>query len=192
MECCEVLAPVGCIESLGSGRIIAWHKEDGIIYFSVAYDGVTGKNLIKHLQDDGVSIGNYAKQVLHSLDLGSTSIVGKTTTKIAVLPGKLFTDNHRTKNKICAEAKRRGFIEPPAELTCLVSDCLFSEDIQAMGLSCVVVMHEPIVGHDGDQVLLVVDGFNNSRSIHACKSTHKWNPSVGFAFIVPEQQETEN
>jgi hypothetical protein len=91
-----------------------WREEDGVIYFTVTSDGTTGEEWVKRLESKGFHVGSCAKSVLRSADFKPTSGV---TTEVAVFNGLLFEDNER---KIRAEAERRKFEKPNAEVACLI------------------------------------------------------------------------
>jgi len=161
----------------------AWREEDGVIYFSVASNGTTGKGWITRLESKGLCVGDYAKQLLRSPDFKPTSGV---TTEIAVLKSLLFNDNDRITEKIRAEAKKRKFIKPSAEVACLICEMFTDEEIKAMGLVWIVVMHEPIKDSDGDLRLLGASrGGGGGRWLNAYYDGpgDRWIRDGGFAFV---------
>src|SRR3989344_4056544 len=60
----------------------SWREEDGVIYFSVTSDGMSGGEWIKRLESKGFRVGDYAKNVLRSKDFKPTEGV---VTEVAVL-----------------------------------------------------------------------------------------------------------
>jgi hypothetical protein len=115
----------------------SWREEDGVIYFSVTSDGTTGEEWINRLEGNDFRMINYPKSVLRSPDFKPTTGV---TTKIGVLKGMLFSDDDRITKKIRAEADRRTFTKPNAEVACLVRTKFTDPEIEAMGLFGIVVM----------------------------------------------------
>ncbi len=163
-----------------------WREQDGIIYFSVTSDGTTGEEWITRLASKGYCVGDYAKQVLRSPDFKPTSGI---TTEVAVLKGLLFGDSDRITSKIRAEAKRRKLNKPNAEVACLIREHFADEEIEAMGLWAIVVMHEPIEDSAGDPSLLNANRDGNGRSLGAFDGElgRRRDRGDGLAFAVSPQ-----
>ena len=164
----------------------SWHEEDGVIYFSVTSDGMTGEEWITRLESKGFHVGDCVKRVLRSQDFKPTSGV---TTEVAVLKSTLFKDNDRTTKNIRAEADKRKLKKPNAEVACLVREKFVDNEIEAMDLWRIVAIHKPINDSDGDPLLLgVCRSDNNDLRIYAyLKPTDCWwNGDGGFAFAVSQ------
>ena len=170
-------------ELLVSEPTRSWREEDGVIYFSVTSDGTTGEDWIKRLEGNGFRVGDYAKQVLRSPDFKPTNGV---TTEVAVLRGCLFEHNDRITKKIRAEAARRNFTKPNAELACLIREKFTDKKIEAMGLWYIVAMHEPINDSVGDPDLLGASRHGVGRWLYAyhVRPVNRWDRDGGFAFAV--------
>ncbi len=162
-----------------------WREQDRIIYFSVTSDGTTGPQWIERLEKKGFRIGNYAKSILRSPNFKPTSGV---TTEIAVLKGMLFEDNDRITKKIRAEADKRKFVKPNAEVSCLIREMFSDEDIEAMNLCYIVTMHEPIMDSGGDPGLLGAYRDVRGRWLGAdCgRPVSGWRRGSGVAFAVAQ------
>jgi hypothetical protein len=182
------------IQSFLRGELIVseperkWREKNGVIYFSVTSDGTTGSDdgttgseWIKRFAD----IGDYAKSVLRSPDFKPTNGV---TTEIAVLKGMLFENDDRTTKNIRAEAKKRGFTKPNAEVACLIREKFTDEELEAMGLWWIIVMHEPIKDSDGDPSLLGAsrDGDGSWLLARWGDPGRWWHRDDGFAFAVSQ------
>ncbi|KKS64141.1 MAG: hypothetical protein UV34_C0049G0004 [Parcubacteria group bacterium GW2011_GWB1_42_6] len=163
----------------------SWRGQDGMIYLSVTSDGATGAQWIKRLKKKGFRIGDYAKQVLCSPDFKPTSGV---TYEIAVLKGMLFEDNNRITLKIRAEAEKRGWTKPNAEITCLIREKFSDEEMESMGLWRIVVMHEPIKDSDGVPILLGAYRGGDGQWLYACCDNPggRWDRDYGFAFVASQ------
>jgi hypothetical protein len=162
--------------------VCLWREQDGAIYFSVTSDGTTGPQLINRLEKKGFWISDHAKSILCSPDFKPTSGV---TYEIVVLKGMLFEDRDRITKKIRAEAERRNFIKPNAEIACFIREKFTNKELDAMGLWRIVVMHEPIKDSGGDPNLLGV-GRNNAGhwlSASCDKPDNEWHGAYGFAFV---------
>ncbi len=160
-----------------------WTEQDDMIRFSVTSDGTTGENWISRLESKGFRIGDYAKQVLHSRNFRPTNGV---RVEVVVLKGDLFSDNDRIIRKIRFEADKRKLVKPNAEVACLIREKFTDEEIEAMDLWWLDVMHEPIKDSDGNPGLLYVGRDGSGRWLSACYD----NPDgrrgrvVGFVFAV--------
>lgn len=162
-----------------------WREQDGIIYLSVTSDGTTGPQWIERLEGKGFRLSDYAKNVLRSPDFKPTHGV---ITEIAILKGMLFEDNNRITKKIRAEADKRKLTKPNAEVACLIRENFSDEEIEAMGLWWIVVMHEPINVSGGDPSLLSADRLVGGRWLLAYygKPDGRWSREDGFAFVVSQ------
>ena len=162
-----------------------WHEQDGVIYFSVTSDGTTGEAWIKRLEDKGFRIGDYAKSLLRSPNFKPTKGV---TYEIAILKGMIFEDNGRITKKIRSEADKRKLTKPNAEVACLIRENFSDEEIEAMGLWWIVIMHEPIKDSDGGADLLGVSRRDDGCWLSACcvGPGSRWGRGSGVAFVVSQ------
>jgi len=162
-----------------------WREEDGVIYFSVTSDGTTGKKWIKRLEKKGFRIGDYAKSILNSPEFKPTSGI---TTEMVVLKGELFSDDKRTTKNIRAEANKRKFTKPNAEVACLIREKFTDEELEEMGLYWIVAMHEPIKDSDGGSRLLSADRDGGGRWLDAVWDgpDDGWSRADGFAFVASQ------
>jgi hypothetical protein len=161
----------------------SWREQDGVIYFSVESDGTTGEDWITRLENKGFHVGDYAKQVFCSPDFKPTSGV---TIEIVILKGTLFEYNYiRTAKHIHAEANKRKLDKPNAEVACLIREKFTDEEIKAMGLYWIVVMHEPINDSDDNPIFLRVDRGGSGNWLYAYfEPDDGWGSESGFAFVV--------
>ncbi len=162
--------------------------DDGVIYFSfsVISDGTTGSQWIERLESKGFRVSKWAKDVLNSPDFKPTTGV---TTKIAVLPGKMFDDSGRVTKKIRAEAEHRNLLlVSNAEIACLAREKLSDDVLKAMGLWWLVFFHEPIKDSDGDPFLLTVLRSGDGRWLDTFYDYpgFSWRSADGFAFAVSQ------
>ena len=162
-----------------------WREENGVIYFSVTSDGATGEEWISRLEGKGFRESDYAKSILRSSNFHPTS--GKTT-EVVVLKGMLFGDNELYSNNIRAKAKSgeftgRNLSDPNAELACLIREKFSDEEIEAMGLSAIVTMHEPIEDSGGSPRLLGASRGGDGGWLNACWDDpgSEWRRDCGFA-----------
>jgi len=163
-----------------------WREQDGVIYFTLPpTDNTTGTEWIRRLEGKGFRVGDYAKKLLRSPDFKPTSGV---TYEIVILKGMIFEGSDRITKKIRAEADKRKLTKSNTEVACLIRENFSDEDIEAMGLWWIVVMHEPIKDSDGDPFLLGVHRYGAGRWLHADYDApdSRWNRDDGFAFVVSQ------
>ena len=165
-----------------------WREEDGVIYFTVTSNGLTGGEWIKRLEGMGFRVDDYARNILYSSkEFIPTSGV---TFEVEVLKGELFSDDQRTTTDVLAEADKRNLEKPSPEIACLIRDKFTDEEIKAMGLWWLVVLHG---------FISIGEGAGSSKSFGIRYSTdpkpwlnadrrsfnHRWNLDCGFVFIRP-------
>jgi hypothetical protein len=167
-----------------SEPIRRWREEDGVIYFSVTSDGTTGAEWIERLEKKGYCVRHSARYVLCSEDFKPTNGI---TTQLAVLKGKLFNDREdrkRLTSNIRAEAERRKLETPNAEVACLIRDMFTDKEIEEMGISWIITMHEPInlsiLGMHSSNGKLLLDAFSSNPESY-------WDGSGVFAFSVSQK-----
>ena len=165
--------------------VAKWTEKDGVIYFTVVSNAITGKEWIKHFETKEVTIGDYAKELLLSNHFKSAK--KGTIHNIAVIKGEFFSDENRTTRRIRAEADRRKMKTPPPEVACLIRDLFTNEEIKAIGLFWIVTMHEPIEESGGDSVLLGANRYATRPWLYGYggRPGNGWDREVGFAFVSP-------
>mgnify|MGYP001577279713 CR=1 FL=1 len=164
-----------------------WDERDGIIYFSVTSNGMTGKEWVKHFESKGIKVSDCAKQVLLSKDFKPSK--KGTVYNIAVIKGEFFSDDNRITSKIREEADRRKMTKPNAEVACLIRDLFTDEEIKVMDLYWIVAMHEPIKDSDGYPGLLSAGWDDDESWLSACYGLPDggWAREGGFAFVASPQ-----
>ena len=165
--------------------IRSWQERDGVIYFTVTSDGTSGEEWIARLERKGLRFSKYAKDVLRSSKFKPTNGV---TTDVAVLKGMLWSDDQRITSNIRADAERRKFTKPNAEVACLIREKFSDEEIEAMGLIWLVTMHEPIADSGGDLSLLGASRRDVGRWLLTCdvRPGLGWGRDCGFAVAVAQ------
>jgi hypothetical protein len=155
--------------------------DEGIIHIDLPVTtGITGPEWSKML-----NTSKWADDLLNSDDFQATT--GKIY-KIAIIPGKFFSDKDRTMANIRKEIDRRKWShgsEISPEIACLLRRHLSDQDIADLGLYWLITMHEPIkdsggglgllgMGRCGDGVLDTSYGHPGSR----------WDDGSGFVCVV--------
>ena len=168
-----------------SEPIRSWREEDSVIYFSVTSDGTAGEEWIKRLEGKGFRVGDYAKSVLLSKDFKPTTGV---TTEVAVLKGMLFEDKDRITKKIRTKAANHKLETLNAEVACLIREKFTDKEIEAMGLTWIVAMHEPIKDSGGVPNLLRAYRFGDGSWLITSfdEPGSRWGRGGGFAFAVSQ------
>ena len=165
-----------------------WMEKDGVIHLSVTSYGTTGSQWITRLEKKDFRLSKWAKDVLNSPNFKSTTGI---TYNCVVLKGEFFSDEDRITSKIRAEADKRKFAKPNAEVACLIRENFSDEDIEAMGLIWLVTMHEPINDSGGAQNLLCAHRYGVvGRRLSAFYGypSGRWRRVDGFVFLAPQDQ----
>lgn len=123
-----------------------FHMKDGIAYFDVVSQGVTGKEWIDKLAADGYPPDDLSRSLFLSRQFRPTA--GLITT-IAVLNGASFDREQRTLKSIHDFAKQRKLKEAKAEHVALIRDCVSDKDLSELHVGGILVMHRPLKGPDG-------------------------------------------
>lgn len=140
---------------------------------------ISGTQWITRLENKGFTVGSYAKVLLNTI------IPTKNTYEYVIL--KMDKDSYTTQ-EVRDEAKKRGYITPPAELAPLLREKISDEEIEQLGLWWLIVMHEPITDSDGGPYLLSCRRRGGGRWLRACGGgpTRRWGREYGFVFLAPQ------
>ena len=187
----QVLEGDMMIVPAGSVVLPKWTEKDGVIYFSVTGENTTGEEWITAYARKGL-YGNL--RVEHMLRSPNFKAMDDATIEVAVLKGELFDNTNRTTPAIRVHAESFAALEgcklvvPRANLACLIRAKFSNDEIQQMGLSGIVVMHESINDDIGIPSLLLVDSHVTVRrpSAHREQPLNWWDRSCGFAFAVSQ------
>lgn len=165
-----------------------WIEKDGVIYFSVTSDGKSGPEWIAYLEKKGDQVGDYAKQLFcYEIPYYRAFVpTSGVTYQVAVLKGMIFSDKDRVTKKIHKDAVQRKLVTPNAEIAFLIRDKFTDKEIEAMGLTWIITMHEPITDFDGCSYLLYVSRYDDRRCLNAHReySGSQWGREDGFAFVL--------
>jgi len=149
-------------------------------------DGTTGEQWISRLEGKGYCVSDYAKFLLRSRAFVPTTGV---IYRAPIIKGSEFKDGERLTARIREVAAGRGYATPSPEVACLLREKLSDEELKAMGLWWLVVMHKPISGPDGNPNLLGVfrDCVGRELSAFYGKPDCVWSREGGFAFVVSQE-----
>jgi hypothetical protein len=159
-----------------------WHEENGIIYFSVTSNGVTGSEWVKRLESKGIVLNDRAIELLFYALKPSNGI----TTRIAVLKENFFSsDNIVPESFRILVANEQNFVISNLEIACLIRDKFTDNDIKTMGLDSIVVMHHMSDSDIGGMTLHKETFRIYSRTFHAGygDSCSVWEPFIGSALV---------
>ncbi len=164
-----------------------WRKNADIVKFTVESSGTTGSEYIARLEHRGIHLNDSSKKIL-----GSSKLV-PTCSKyhVSILTTPLFKKGKCTVEEVFAEAKTRLLLTPNIELTCLISEMFSFEQFEAIGISRVIIMHEPLVSQFDYKCLLEVnygDSFDDQcpgriSDIDSENSNVEFDRRYGFAFV---------
>lgn len=150
-------------------------------------NGYTGQQWLDHFRESGIRVSSQAEKLLLFSDF-SPAPKG-TEYQVAILRGDEFADADRTTKNIRAKAKKLGYSIPPAEVACLLCEKFTDEEMEAMGLSWIATMHEPIIDSDGYSGLLGASRYGGNRWLRAYSDRpgDGLGREIGFAFLVPHK-----
>jgi hypothetical protein len=117
--------------------IVKKENQETIDYYSIISDGMTGEQFITYFESSGCQVGSYFKTIIRSRKFIPSRGV---STKIALLKGLSCL---KTK-EIFSNANNFGFNKPNLGLACLIIKKIIDKEINIIGFSQVVIMHEPI------------------------------------------------
>lgn len=160
----------------------------------VTSDGRTGWQFSESLSQMGYDVGQWANNVMTvGRDAKGALIVTSDTGVIykpVVLKGDQFTDAERITSNIRAVATEMKLVTPPWWLAPLLREAMTDEQIEALGLWWLVVMHEAVTGSGGDPDLLGLSRYDDGRRLDAYggRPTNGWGRVDGFVFLSPQDQ----
>ena len=110
---------------------------------------------------------------------------GKTYRLIIIRGDEFATDAERTTSNIRAEAARRHYLEPPAEVAALLRKRYTQEEL---AFSYVVVMHKPITDSNGVPILLELGRDGDGEWLNAWYDDpgFRWDRGSVFVFLAPQ------
>lgn len=154
------------------------------LWESLTSIGKTGEEWITRLEGKGFRVGNYAKKLLRSAAFTTTN--GTVYARIVIKGEEFPTDAARTNEAIRALAKSRGYLTPPIEVAPLLRESITDQEIEAMGLYALIVMHEPVADAGGLN-LLGVSRSGGGQWLFACFGgpQSQWGRGIGFVFLAP-------
>lgn len=153
------------------------------ICFSVASDGTTGEEWIERLISKGFRVSKQAQEILISKRFEPTTCETK---EIVILKGTFWEEkSSRLIANIRFQAEKFGLLTPDPEIACLIRERFIDRDIEDMGLSRIVVMHDPIEDNNGYTSLLNANtsGTGSWLGTSTAWDRYCWGAKDGFAFI---------
>lgn len=117
----------------------------------VTTDGRIGLQLLAGLRKAGFCIGTYAAERLRRK---WSPITNGAVYEPVIIRGDKFTTRERCLSKIKTEAKRLSLVIPPIELAPYLRENVTQHQIEKMGLSTLVIMHERFMNSGGNLSML--------------------------------------
>jgi len=151
------------------------------ITFSVVSDGTSNPGWNNRLKE---KVGHSASKILKSYGLEKTSDI---KTDIVIIKGEIFSNDYSLAD-VYAEAKKRSLREMEVETAYLTVEKITAEDMEAIGLRYIIVMHQPIA--NGNICMNEDCLFEIVRNHDCCRlelisdrpGFSKYTSSYGFAF----------
>lgn len=146
--------------------------------------GRSGEQCIAYLEKKRYNISVLGRELLYSEKFVVTNGV---TYTLAVIIGREFKNAVRTNRNIRAEALKRGYLEPPVEVAPYLRELVSDRDLKEMGLSALIVMHEPITNSHGALEVFSISRHDKGYWLDASPGNpdYAWSYEYGFAFLVP-------
>lgn len=164
----------------GHGRIVF----DSIIEpIDVTSNGLSGEQWIERLERGGFRVGDHAKELLRSQSFVATNGIDY---RLAVIRASEF-DHDLSTDEVRSEAKKRGYITPPAEVATRLREILQDDELERLDLWWLAVMHEPFLDLGGDPRVFRIDRVDERRWLYACWAhpDDRWDRCGGFVFLLP-------
>lgn len=160
-----------------TGPARTWREEDGIIHFSIVFDGTSGPEWIDRLEGNGCRVEKEARKMLLSPDFKPTS---PRISEIAVLKGSIFKDDHRVTKEVIVEAGRRKLTKLNNDAACFIRETFTNAEIEAMGLRRIVTLG------DESPIVLGAQCLDDGQWLNVSMAERDtcWFRNVGFAFEV--------
>ncbi len=159
-----------------------WTERDGVIYFTLVSNGLTGLEWIVHLEGKGYQLTKWAKDLLNSGDFMPTP--KGTVHEMGAIRATQFKDDEGITWKIRAKAKKLKMFKAHPETACLIRVLFTDKELEEMGLWYIMSMHEPILDSDRDPGLLSSSRHDGGLYLDAyCgEPGYQWNDNGAFAF----------
>lgn len=165
--------------------VYCWTMARGTIRLSVVSDGWTGQEWIDYCDDNKHRLSTQERFILSSPDFKSTP--AGTTIQIEVLTGKIFSDSERHIDGVYFKAAQRNLAKPNTDISCFIRKAVTNGEIEKMGLVGIIGMSEPIASQNGVPTRLGFARHTNGFWLGLYEGDGGgWAPEVGFAFEVPQ------
>lgn len=160
-----------------------WFVDGRIVYLAISSNGLTGRDLLRVLNESNIEFDQKVLSMLMSSDYITSN---NTTIIVAIINGRLFQDRYRTSSRAKAYAKEKRFYAIGAEAAVSIRLKFTNDCVRAMGFEKIVVMHEPIEDESGTLRLINISTTNNRQYLTARSdnNSNPWSFDTGFAFEV--------
>lgn len=154
--------------------------------FTVTSDGCTRKEFVAGPKKARWNLSEKAKQILMRSNKEFVATQG-TSFNLPVIKGEQFKDDERIYQKILTKGKSRGYLTPTMEHAALLAEAVTPGEIQQMGMTCLIVMHEQFIDSEGGFILTLFPfGEKGLLDVCYCSADHSWHPMRGFVFLAPQ------
>lgn len=151
--------------------------------FTVTSDGRNAEGLTRTLEQKNFRVSWHAEEVMQSPQFIITS--GRTY-QLGIIYGDEISDEKRSTANVREEAKKRGWLTPPAEVAHLTREKISDNDLERMGVWWLMIMHEPIEVSDDGPGFLALDRTDGGRWLaYYDRPDCGWDRGDGFVFVVP-------
>jgi len=158
----------------------------------VTSDGRNGHQFIEVMEFNRFDLGKWAKNCMTvGRDAQGNLVVTSDSGQVykpVVIKGEEFEDDERITSNIRKVVAGMKCLTPPWWLAPLLREAMSDEEIEALGLDWLIVMHEPITDSDGRLSLLGLSRYDAGRELFAYYGypTPRWFRRRGFVFLAPQ------
>lgn len=158
-----------------------WHEEEDVISFEVTSNGMTMEEWIDAFDVCNFNLTTHAVQLLQGLDFQPTNGV---KTEVVVLKGKHFEDSDRTTKNVVLKAEVRNLQKLSIETIFLIRIKFSNKELQRMGLTAIIGMHDPVKDTDGHELVFGACRCTQNRHLAAYFGSDDvtWPRTSGHAF----------
>ena len=148
--------------------------------------GLTGKKWLTRMEQGKYKVSSCAKDILLSKEFDSMRLKKGVEQEVAFVSVKDLGKEYATTQEIKDYAKSKGYGMPTPELALLLRESISDEEIKALGVWYVAVLHEPIKDSGGNTGVLRSYRDADGRWLDAYwgRPDDRWSTGGASAFPV--------
>lgn len=153
---------------------------------TVKTTGLTGKQWLARMERGGYRVSVYAKDILLSKEFDAARLKKDIKQEIAFVSVKDLGKEYATAQEIKDYAKSKGYDMPTPELALLIRESMLNEEIKALDVWYIAVLHDSIKDFDGKPGVLRAHRNDGVQWLNTGWDSpgSRWNDAGLFAFPV--------